>query len=174
MAKTKQQKQDMLASYKDRIGQSTGVLVLSQTGLTPNNVSEFKKKLSAVDGSYSVVKNTIFKIALAESDLPEMETFDAGPNAVVFTSEDVASTAKIVAEFTKEFKNNVEVRGGILEGQALSAEQVKELSELPTKEQSIAMIAGLLEQNISGIAYVLQNNVQSIAIILDKAFGEEK
>lgn len=174
MAKTKQQKQDMLASYKDRLGQATGVIVLSQTGLTPGDVSEFKKKLSAVDGSYSVVKNTIFKIALAESDLPSLDTFEAGPNAVIFTSEDVAGTAKIVAEFTKQFKNNVEVRGGILEGQSLTMAQVQELSELPTKEQSIAMIAGLLEQNISGIAYILQNNVQSIAIILDKAFGEKK
>lgn len=174
MAKTKSQKKAMLSDYKAKLGDATGIIMLSQIGLTPADINEFKLKLAELDGSYNVVKNTIFKIALNEAELPELENLNAGPNSVVFTSEDVAGTAKLITEFIKQHKDKVEIRGGILDGQSLSIDQVRELSELPTKEQSVAMIAGILQQNITGVAYVLQNSVQSIAIILDKAFTENE
>ncbi len=174
MAKTRSQKEAMLSSYKDRLSNATGIIMLSQTGLTPGDINDFKLKLSELNGTYNVVKNTIFKIALSESKLPELDGLSTGPNSVVFTSEDVAATAKLITEFIKQHKDKVTIRGGILDGQSLTIEQVKELSELPTKEQSIAMIAGILQQNITGIAYVLQDSVQSIAIILDKAFTENE
>ena len=173
MAKTKVQKQEMLKGYTESLKDSMGVIVLSQSGLKPADVNQFKQSLAEVDATYTVVKNTIFNIALKETELPEMDVFSAGPNSVVFTSDDVASAAKVVADFVKKFKDNIEIKAGLLEGQQLTLDQVKELSELPTKEQSVAMIAGILQQNIAGVANVLQDSVQSIAIILDKAFQQE-
>lgn len=174
MAKTRTQKQEMLERYQNKLSEATGVIVLTQNGLTPGEINELKQSLQEVGSSFNVVKNTIFQLALEKSNLPGQDTFNAGPNSVVYTNDDVASTAKILAEFVKTHKDNIQFKAGILDGQELTLEQVKELSELPSKEQSIAMIAGLLEQNISGIANVMQDSVRSIEIILDKAFNENK
>lgn len=174
MAKSKQQKQEMLEAYKAKLDGSMGIIVVSATGITPNQINEFKQKLFSLGSSYNVVKNTIFSLALKQAGLPELETFSAGPNAVVFVETDIAGTAKELKDFIKQYKDLVEIKSGILDGQQLTIEQVQELADMPTKEQSIAMIAGLMTNAVAGVANVLEDSVRSVAIILDQAFSEEK
>jgi ribosomal protein L10 len=81
MAKTKEQKQEMLKQYKEILKGSVGFLVVSQTGLTPVQVTEFKLKLGEISGGFNVVKNTIFSLALKEEGFPEMPTFEAGKHS---------------------------------------------------------------------------------------------
>lgn len=170
MAKTKSQKQEMLAQYKKAIAGAGGVLVVNPTGITPNIINEFKRKLSDLGGEYHVVKNTIFKIALKESEQPELETLEAGSNAVIFAGQDIAATAKLLKAFIKDNAEKVEIAAGIYEGQALSAAQVADLADLPTKEQSVAMIAGLINQSLGGVVNVLEDSIRSIAIIINLAY----
>jgi large subunit ribosomal protein L10 len=172
MAKTKIQKQAMLAAYKARLKQATGVFVVRPKGLTPNEVSGFKRKLQGAGSTYGVVKNTIFALALEQSEMPKLDTLSFGEHAVVFINEDIANTAKLLQEFAKEQKDKVEILAGIIEGSSVTGEQVKDLANLPTKEQSIAMILGLLDQSIAGVANVLEDSVRSVAIIIDQAFKE--
>lgn len=173
MAKTKVQKKDMLAAYKQKLQNSTGVILVSQTGLKPGEVNEFKKKLSDLDSTYNVVKNTIFTLALKDTEMPELETLKEGPHSAVFVTSDIAGTAKLLKEFMATYKDQVSLRGGILDGQALTIEQIQGLADMPSKEQSISMIAGLLNQSLAGVANVLQDSVQSVAIILDQAFKDK-
>lgn len=170
MAKSKDQKDTMLAAYKQYLSAGTGVIVVNPTGLKPNTINEFKNKLEAAGAQYHVVKNTLFKIALKEAGQPELQAFEGGAHAVLFAGTDVAATAKLLKEFIKENKENITVDSGILEGQALTASQVEELADLPTMEQSISMIAGLLNQSLSGTVNVLEDAVRSVAIIINQAF----
>ncbi len=174
MAKNKAQKAEMLAEYKEKLDQSMGIIVVTPTGLTPNEVNEFKQKLFKLGSSFNVVKNTLFAIALKEANLPELETLNEGPHAVVFVENDIAGSAKELKDFMKEYKTRLEIKSGILDGQKLTMAQVEELADMPTKDQSIAMIAGLLTNPLSGVVNVLEDSVRSVAIILDMAFSEEK
>jgi len=173
MAKTKEQKQAILAGYKDNLSNAMGVIIVSPVGLTPNEASDFKMKLGELGSKFNVVKNTLFSLALKEAGLPELDTFEFGEHAVIFVEEDIAGTAKELKEFMKEVKEKLEIKGGILEEQELTVAQVEELSELPTKDQSIAMIAGLMTNAISATVNVLEDSVRSVATILDKAFPQE-
>lgn len=174
MAKTKDQKQAMLAAYKDYLQNANGIIVVNPTGLTPNKINDFKRKLSELGASYHVVKNTLFKIALNEASMPELKSFEGGSHAVVFSGTDIAATAKALKEFMKENEEKVTLDSGILEGQVLDAAQVADLAELPSKEQSISMILGLIDQSLSGVVNVLEDSVRSVAIIINQAFeGKE-
>jgi len=173
MAKTKEQKKAMLADYRGRLSSSYGIILVNQNGLEANSVSDFKKKLATVDAQFNTVKNTIFALALKEENLPELELVKSGSHAVVFSSEDIAGAAKMLADFIKEHKEKVVVKSGVLDGQALTIEQVNELANMPTKEQSVAMIAGLLTQSIAATVNVLEDSVRSFVTILDQAFTDQ-
>jgi large subunit ribosomal protein L10 len=174
MAKTKAQKQEMLQAYKSKLDKAMGVLVVSPTGLTPIEANVFKKKLFNKGNSFNVVKNTLFAKALKDAGMPELETLSGGTHAVVFVQEDIAGTAKELKEFIKTTGQKLEIKAGILDGQALTAEQVDQLAEMPTKQESIAMIAGLMTLAMGGVVNVLEDSVRSVATILDMAFSKEK
>lgn len=173
MAKTKVQKEAVLAAYKDKLTKSTGFFIIKPSGLTPNEVTAFKKKLIEIGSSFTVVKNTLFAKALKDSSLPEFETLAFGEHAVMFINEDIANTAKLLKEFAKEQKDKIEIKAGVIEGNAVSAEIVNELAELPTFEQSMSMIVGLLNQSLAGVTNVLEDSVRSVAVIIDQAFKDK-
>lgn len=162
----------MLAEYKDKLGNAYGVIVVNQSGLAANDVAEFKQKLQKQGSYFNTVKNSLFQIALKEQGLPELELFKAGSHAVIFSSEDIATTAKMLDEFVKANKDKITLKSGILDGQALNVDQVNELANMPTIEQSIAMIAGLLTNAMAGTVNVLEDSMRSVVTILDQAFDE--
>lgn len=172
MAKTRAEKEAMLEGYSKNLEGSTAVILVSQSGLTPKETSTLKVRLSTVGSKYNVVKNRIFMRALESLKMPTIGSLDFGNNSAVYVSEDVATTAKILKEFNKEYGNKLEFRAGLIDGQVLSAEQTQELADMPSIEQSIAMIAGLLEQSMTGVVNVLEDSMRSVVIILDQAFKE--
>lgn len=179
MAKTKAQKKELLDKYKDVVANSKGLVIVKTNRLTPNEVSEIRKDLFDFGAEFKTVKNTVFKIALEENKL-SAEGIDEGSHNVMSFGEDIVNPSKILSKHINDTKVNteeekytkIEVVYGFLDGDQLTREQVIELAEMPEKEQSIAMILGILDQAISGVANVLQNPVQSYASILDQAFKE--
>jgi large subunit ribosomal protein L10 len=146
-----------------------GVILVTHRGLTANQVAEFKQKLLDNGARFNVITNTLFKIALKGAELPSLDTLEEGPHAAIFAEKDIATAAKLLKDFIKENEDKIEMRAGIVEGQGLSQAQVQELAEMPSKEQSIAMIAGLLNQSLGGVINVLEDSVRSIAIIIEQA-----
>jgi large subunit ribosomal protein L10 len=172
MAKTKAQKNEMVESYKQKLAGRSGVIIIDHKGLTAAEVNEFKKTVLAIGGSFNVVKNTLFNIALDESGLPKLDIVKSGAHAAVYMGNDVAETAKTLQTFMKSVKDKMELRTGILDGQVLSAAQLSELADLPSKEQSVAMIAGVLNQSLAGVVNVLEDSIRSVAVIINQAFKE--
>lgn len=179
MAKTKAQKKDLLKSYKDIVEKSKVLVFVKTNRLTPNEISAIRKELFDFGSEFKTVKNKIFKIALDENNLSS-EAITGGSFNVMSLSEDIVNPSKILSKHIKETHvktenenyDKIEVIYGFLDGDELTKEQVVELAEMPEKEQSIAMILGIIDQAIAGVANVLQNPVQSYASILDQAFKE--
>ncbi|MDQ7021766.1 MAG: 50S ribosomal protein L10 [Candidatus Dojkabacteria bacterium] len=173
----KRSKKDLLETYKKTITDSKSLVIIRAKGLTPGESTNLRKKLYDFDSSFRVVKNTLFKLALKESEFEEEDSLNNYEHAVVFMGEDIVGPSKILNAFLKETKNKegkpkAEVVSGYLDASKLSKDQVIELAEMPDKEGSISMIPGVLDQAIAGVANVLQNPVQSYASILDQAFKE--
>lgn len=177
MAKTRAQKETMLADYVADLKAAQGIILFKHTKLTPNEVTKLKSDLGKMGNTFHVIKNRIFKIALDQSALPEMEVLAGDPNAVVFVNNDVAGTSKLLKQFLKDTtvdkQPKIEFRAGLLEGQLLSAAQVTELADLPTKEQSIAAIAGILTQPLSGVVTVLEDAVKGIIYVLQESKAKQ-
>lgn len=177
MAKSKTQKKEILNNYKSQIDSSRGLIVVKASGVTPNEVTEFRKEIHDFNSEFHVVKNSIFAIALKENELEEVEEAKTGENSVVYFGEDIVNPAKALKKFIEDTKIDkktfkIEVLAGFLDGDKLNANQVVELAEMPDKEQSIAMILGIIDQAMSGVVNVLEDPVRSYATIIDQAFEE--
>lgn len=179
MAKTKKQKKNILDQYKEKISNAKGFVVLRTNGVTPSEAAHLRSTIAEFEASFNVVKNTLFKIALKESNLDEEESFDNLQHSILFLSEDVVGPSKALKAFindtkpeNKESAPKVQIISGYLDGQKLSQIQVQELAEMPTFEGSISMILGILDQAIGGVVNVLQNPVQGYVSIIDQAFKE--
>ena len=102
-----------------------------------------------------VYKNTVMRIALSEAELPTLDDMLHGPSAFVFAGSDVAAAAKAVKEFAKS-NENLQIKGGLMEGAAVSAAEVEAIASLPSREELYAHIAAAINGVAQGLATATQ------------------
>lgn len=172
MAKTKQQKKELVTTYRGFLENARSVYVLKPNGVTANESVQLKKDLFNVGSSYNIVKNAIFKIALKEEGLPEISELDKEEHAVVFVQDQITEAAKIINDFAKETEK-LEIQAGILDKNAITGVQVKELAELPSKEVLLGQLLNVFNAPLTGILNVMNGNTRSLVQVL-KAIADNK
>ena len=138
------QKEEMVASIRSDLENAKSVILANHTGIDVNTVNELRSEFRANNVKYRVVKNTLAKLAIRDTDLQEIADLFRGPTAIAFSDEDAVSPAKVIKDFAKE-NDEYEVRGGFLDGSALDAEGVKKLADMPTKDEMRATVLRLFE-----------------------------
>lgn len=164
MALTKQNKEDMIKGYAEKLEAAEAVFVVQPKGISPNEASEFKKVLNEKDASFNVVKNTLFKIAVEQSS--KKITIGDGENAVVFTGGDAVDVAKALSDFIKDTEK-VEFRMGFVEGQEIDESQFKTLADLPSREVLLAQLLATMQGPITGFVRVTGGNLTGFMNVLN-------
>ncbi|MBN2016195.1 50S ribosomal protein L10 [Candidatus Dojkabacteria bacterium] len=172
MAKTKVQKKQMIAEYVTKINDSNALFVISPTSLTPNEANGLRKKLRVLNASFNVVKNSLIKRALQEAGKEQEKLQFSNENAVIFCKQDASEGAKILNNFIEEVKKG-EIKGGFLDGDFLTKEDIEELAKLPSKEIMIGITIGAIGAPISGFVNALNGNIVNFLNVL-KNISESK
>jgi large subunit ribosomal protein L10 len=162
MAKSKQQKQEILSTYTEQIRNAKAVY-LASTKLTANEANAFKKELFPQSATYGVVKNTLFGIATKNSIGEEISLM--GPNAVIICNDDIVAPAKALAELKKADKAQYVLC--ILDGKLLDADKITALANLESKEQLLGKLMYLVNYPTTGLARALNNNVEKLLYALN-------
>jgi len=173
MAKTRQQKEEVIKFYEENLEESTGVIFTDNPGLTANEVVDLKKKLSDVQAHFHVLSNRLFKLAAKEKLSEEEQAMFAGPTTAIFTSGEITESAKVLKEFSKNVENKPTVKGGLLNSIFINAEKATTLAELPSKEELIAKTVYMFNAPLSGFANILSGNVRDLVYALN-AVKEKK
>ncbi|MDO4595595.1 MAG: 50S ribosomal protein L10 [Coriobacteriaceae bacterium] len=156
----KQYKIDKVAEIEAALESNAGMFVVSYNGLTVKQAQELRHQLTEAGASMKVYKNNLVRIALANQEQPNIDETLVGPLAYVFYENEPVEAAKCLKEFAKASKGVLEIKGGISEGKAVTAEEVNKLADLPTKDQLLGQIAGLISGFARDIA-VCVNGVSS-------------
>ena len=164
--------QETLAQIKEELEGVSAVWVVDYCGLTVKDIQALRTAIRESGASLKVYKNTLMHIALEESNLPTLDDMLAGPSAFVFAGSDVAAAAKAVKNFAKK-NPNLEIKGGLMEGAAVSAAQVEAIASLPSREELLAQIAGAISGVARGLAVAL-NGVPSGLAQVTKAVADQK
>ena len=132
---------------------SAAAVLTEYRGLTVKQISDLRAALGS-DTSYAVVKNTLTKIAAEDAGLPDVAQLLSGPIAVAFVSGEPVTAAKALREFAKAHPALV-VKGGVMDGRTLSAEEVRKLADLESREVLLGKMAGALLASLSNAVYLL-------------------
>jgi large subunit ribosomal protein L10 len=140
-----------VAELAERFQSSSAAVLTEYRGLTVAQIGELRRSLGD-NASFSVVKNTLTKIAANEagvtSELTDMLT---GPSAIAFVHGDVVEAAKGLRDFAKTYPLLV-IKGGVLDGKALKPAEIVKLADLEPREVLLAKLAGAMKASMAGAA----------------------
>ena len=149
------QKIERVAALKEQIEGSTALLLTEYRGLTVSEITELRKSLREGGARFSVIKNTLMRRALEQTDAADLGSLFDGPSAVAFVQDDPVAAAKSVTAAAKKFPALV-LKGGFVEGRVLSADEAKSLADLESREVMLSKLAGLMKGEMSRAAAVFQ------------------
>jgi len=139
---SKQIKQMIIDEIRQKLGESRDVLVVNSSKLDGVTDNRFRGQLLAKGIHLLQVKNTLARRALAEVGVTSMEQVLAGPSTLIWGGEDIVSLSKEIARWARQL-DKLEIKGGAVEGQVVSAKGVDELSKSPGRLELISQIVGL-------------------------------
>jgi large subunit ribosomal protein L10 len=165
LAITKEKKQEMVAEYVDRMSGSQAVILTDYRGLTVANLTDLRRKLREDSGTFQIVKNTLFKLALEQAgrSIPA-EEFE-GPLAVGYCLDEVPPVAKTLTDFAKE-SGSLRIRGALLGSDFLGADGVQNLADLPPREFLLAQLLGSVQGPMSSIAGTIAAPMRELVQVL--------
>ena len=162
----------MLEDIKSDIQACGAMWVVDYRGLTVKEIQALRRAIREADAQMKVYKNTIMHLALSQADLPTLDDLLAGPSAFVFAGTDVAASAKAIKEFAKD-NENLQIKGGLMDGAAVSAAEVEAIASLPSREELIAQIAGAISGVARGLATAINGVPRGLAQAT-KAVADQK
>ena len=148
---------DKVATVKelaDLFRNSSAVYVTEYRGLKVSNLAELRRSLG--DGvTYTVAKNTLVKRAAADAGIEGLDELFTGPTAIAFIEGEPVDAAKAIKKFAKDNKALV-IKGGYMDGRALSVSEVERIADLESREVLLAKLAGAMKAKTSQAAALFQ------------------
>lgn len=139
-----------VADIAEQFKASTATVVTEYRGLTVANLAELRRSLGA-SATYTVAKNTLVKRAASEAGIEGLDDLFAGPTAIAFITGEPVDAAKALKKFAKDHKQLV-IKGGYMDGAALSVAQVEKIADLESREVLLSKLAGALKAKQSQAA----------------------
>ena len=150
-----EKKKAIVAALAEKIKTSgTGVLV-DYKGLTVAEDTDFRRQLRKAGVEYSVIKNTLARLAFKEAGLDGFDEVLNGTTSLALASEDVVAPAKVVCGFAKT-NDKVKVKGGFIEGKVVELSEIEALSKVPSKDDLISKTLYCIMSPLQGLAIALQ------------------
>ena len=153
--KSLQLKKEEVSKLADKMKNAKLILLTDYRGINVDDVTKLRTDLRNVKTEYKVIKNNITRRALEECQVEGLEEKLEGPTAVIMTDEDYLNAIKVIYNFSKK-NDYYKIKGGVVEGKVMTAEEITTLAKLPSRQDLLSMLAGALLANISKFAVVLE------------------
>ena len=148
------QKKEEVSKLAAEMKEAKIILLTDYRGINVTDVTNLRTDLRNVNAKYTVIKNNITRRALAECGIEGLDDTLIGPTAVIMSNEDYLEPAKAIYKFSKD-NDYYKIKGGVIEGKVMTAEEIITLAKLPSRETLLSMLAGALLGNISKVAVAL-------------------
>lgn len=169
-----QEKIEAVAEITEQFKGATAAVITEYRGLSVPQISELRRSLGE-GATYSVAKNTLVKRAAAEAGVEGLDELFVGPTAIAFIEGEPVVAAKAIKTFAKDNKALV-IKGGYMDGRALSVAEVEAIADLETREVLLAKLAGAMKGNLAkaaGLFVQPASQVARLAAALEEKKGNE-
>ncbi len=159
------QKTAVVDEIAQQIGAAEAVFAVDYRGITVTQIAELRVKLRDADARFRVVKNSLSERAADQAGASDLKPMLVGPTALALVNGDAAVAAKALSDTARQL-NLLEFKGGLLNGSVLSADDVRSIGRLPSRQVLYAQLVGTVAAPISGLARGLNALITGIAIQL--------
>ena len=174
MSKIRPEKVETVDEVKARVETTSTAVVTEYRGLTVTEIQQLRKQLRGLGADYKVFKNSLVRRAITGTPVEPMTEFLVGPTAIAFVDGDVSAVAKALKDFAKESPKLV-IKGGVLDGKALSLSDLVALADLPSRDVLLAQLAGLIASPLRTMAGLIkavpQNFAYGLSALIDSKGG---
>ena len=155
-----------VAEISDRFRTSNAAVLTEYRGLTVSQLTQLRRSISG-HATYAVVKNTLTTIAARDAGVTALDEVTlAGPTAIAFVTGDPVEAAKGLRDFARTNPALV-IKGGVLDGRPLTADEVRRLADLESREVLLAKLAGAMEASLTNAAYLFVAPLSQAARTID-------
>jgi large subunit ribosomal protein L10 len=159
------QKTAVVDEIAGQLQEAEAIFAVDYRGISVDQVAELRTKLRDADARFRVVKNSLSERAADQAGLDTLKPMLVGPTALAFVKGDAALAAKALNDTARQL-NLLEFKGGLLNGSVLSAEDVRSIARLPSREVLYAQLVGTVAAPLTGLARGLNALIAGIAIQL--------
>lgn len=173
MAKKRDEKQRIVDDLRQELLHVSTLVLTSFSGLTVEKDTELRRAVEAAGGKYQVVKNTLAELAAKGTQASQLLQQMKGNNAIAYTTGDPVALAKSLTKFAKD-NETFRFRAGVVEGRTVSVEELEALAALPTHQELLAKLLGLLMSPAQRLAGLLNQPARLTAATIKQAVEEKK
>ena len=156
----------------EKLERAKGVYLTDYIGLNVQDITDLRREFYENDVEYLVTKNTLLKIAANNSNLNDLDSVLNGSTAVAFSYEDPTSPARVIKKFTKD-NELPKVKGIVIDGELIDGSEFERIANLPTKEESIAKFAALLQSPLLKLIWALKSPMSDMTNMLNNLKEKE-
>ena len=154
-AKVLEQKKQIVADLKEKIGASVAGVVVNYSGTTVSDDTALRKELRENNDHYFVIKNTLLARAVEGTELEGMKDVLEGTTAIALSAEDHTAAARILCKFAEDHENFT-VKAGFLDGKLVDLDTINALAKLPSREVLLATVACAFQAPIAAFARAIK------------------
>jgi len=156
---------DSVEKIKADLSQADAVWIVDYRGLTVKEAENLRHNIRNIGASIKVYKNSLTELALNSLGMPDLSEVLAGPSAFVFATGDPVASAKALKDYART-NSKLKLKGGLLNGQVMSAAQVQAVADLPSREELIAKLLGTMQNPLTGAVRVLNGPMSAFARVV--------
>lgn len=163
----KEEKTEIVKKLQQELGEINSVFLCNFSGLSVGKDTQLRGKIRECGASYTVVKNTLLKLAFADSDFAQINDHLVGNTALAHNREDLIGLAKLIRDFSKENKT-FRFKAGVIEGKVIDLAQLDVIADTPPQDVLVAKLMFMLNYPVQGLVTTLSGVMGKLAIALDQ------
>ena len=149
------EKQALVAELREKLTNSVAGVIVDYKGISVANDTKLRSELRAAGVEYAVVKNTMLRLAVKDTEMEGMIPAMVGSSAIAISSEDATAAARILNKYAESSKGAFTLKAGYMEGKAMDVEKIIAIANLPSREGLLSMLLSALTGNLRGLAVAL-------------------
>lgn len=161
-----EEKRAVVDELTERIRDAAAMIVTDYRGLTVTQVADVRRGLTEAGASFHVAKNTLARIAADQAEQPLLRELLSGPTAIAFVAGDPAPVAKRLSEVARQTRI-LTVRGAVIDGRTLDADEVRRLGELPPRDVLLSQVVGTVIAPAQSTVAVLAAPLRELVAVID-------
>lgn len=161
-------RQRLCDSIKEGIKNRQATFLVGYAKISSGQMNEIRKNLKKVGVKFFVSKNTITQRALRELNFPTLADRINGPTALIWADADSVEVSRSLVKLAKDYEGGILIGGGLFEGKILEQDDIKRLSQLPSKTILLTMLLGTLQSPLVRLAGALSGKLRELAYLLQQ------